>query len=357
MSDQVPKQLEGSGRAARNLAAVVLLSTLLGRVLAPALVGSRAGIEAWIETLTRAAAFATQTTTWACLFALASLAIRSLRFEPLGLGYRLFILPVGAAVATLVALATKHALDARAHIGLAWASSALALAATPGLLRSVETRAFGLALGLTGIGCCVQAVARSITWDADPRVLESAIYLARLLVSAATLLECCTLAIVVTWLGRLRRPVNPALISVGILVSVVVSLEAAQGRAPDAGFFRVLLSRMLGELSRSPAPLFSPPFVDVLRVTTLVLAGLTLALPLKRGGVGALFCMLLVSGTSADIPFFAVVLTVTALLGRLYALHNEMRDASMAVVTKSTSRQPQSAASSTPGPSRASNAI
>jgi len=309
-----------SGAMLRAFALIALAGAVIGRALAPALPGSRAGIGLWIAIFDRSAAVLAQLT---CVFGfliVTRLLLSGLRERKLGITYRLLALPLAAASATLVLASGREALPPHFTLGVAASSAIVALASAAHALSSARTRAVGLVLGLAGTAALVFAVARLMSINASERALASLFDTSRSIATFGFVLDIATMAIAALWLASRRWLRLAVTLSVLLTIAALFAWNAARSTTYDQALWQVLLARTLDELVRHPAPLV-PLFVrHAVEVLALMTAGALLlarprALPLQTA-----LALTLMSRASTDIPLFALLLLVAALLAALASL-------------------------------------
>lgn len=299
------------------LAALAVIAAPLSRGLAPALVGTRAGIDRWIEWTAWASAVLTQLMVWGALVLVTSLIVTTLRKSELSLSYRLLVVPASAVVATLTVLATRDRLDARANVMLAWASAAATLAAAAGSLRSPPTRVLGLALCGAGLAGSLGAVGGALAVQGGSSAPLGLVESPRTMATLSFVLEVLVVGMLAARLGR-AWPARYSVLTPALLVlSALVSFCAWRGSQPDASLFEVLCSRALGELVRYPAPSLSPHAVVFVEVFAHVLAFAALVVPASPRWLGPPASLLLVARGLADVPALALLLVVAAMTIRL----------------------------------------
>lgn len=295
---------------------LAVISSVLGRALAPALPGSVAGITWWIKVFDWLSGFSAQ------LFAIVGilLAARSVgntvRSTEQDLLYKLIAVPATVLVGFLVM--TRMRLDysePRGALALALASGSLALAAAPRLVQLERTRAIGFVLILTGIGSLLHAVAQGLALQANFEALPARFTAARVLETATFALSLFAAALTAAWL--FGKSQTGLLKIVGLVVLAALLTHAAlRGSDPQAALHEVLASRSLGFLLRDPAP-FLPSYLRGVGVLfQLLLAASVLLVRRQAPNVRLVLCLCLTCAGATDIPLLALCLTLATLVAR-----------------------------------------
>src|SRR5690606_4189451 len=247
------------------VAALAVVSSLIGRALAPALPGSLAGISSFIKLLNGFSSFLSQLFAFGGMLVGVTLVGRAVRAGQRDLLFKLTALPVTILVGFLVM--TRMRLDysePRSSLALALASCCLALAAAPRLIQAPSTRAQGLALGLAGTAGVMHAAGRGLALQANLQAMPGRFTLARTIETAAIGLDVVLLALVAAWIFGMSRSGLFKLLGL-VALAAFVSHAALRGSGPNAWLWEVLASRSVGHLLRAPAP-FLPHFMRSLVV-------------------------------------------------------------------------------------------
>lgn len=294
-----------------------MVSSILGRALAPALPGSVAGITWWIKVFDRLSGFLAQ------LFAIAGILIATrmvgsaIRSNSHDLLFKIVAVPVTILVGFLVM--TRMRIDysePRGALALALASGALALAAAPRLIQNAHTRAVGLVLALTGLGGLLHAVAQGLALQANLEALPDRFAVARGLETASFLLGVLAAACSAAWLFGFGRGYASWLKLLLALTGAGLFTRAALvGSGPDAHLYEVLATRSLGYLLRQPAPLLPSSLVGICILFQLILA-VWLVVARRPSSSRLVLCLCLISAGATDIPLLALALTLGALMAR-----------------------------------------
>ncbi len=323
----------------RGLAALALSAVTVGQVLAPALPGSASGIGPTIARVNALGALLTQFYAFSAVMLTLWLLLSTLRQPTFGIGYRFLVFLGGAAVASLVVPATTRPLEPAANLGLALASASTALAAAPGVLSLAPTRVAGLALVLTGISAATHGAARIVALDASAEAMASSFRTAQFIETAAFFVDFTLLALATAWLATATRRAGFVIAAVVVAISSVCAVSGLQGSAPDASLWQVLATRSLAGLMRDPAPVVPEFLRYATEVWALAIALWALLSRHRAPWVAVVLAFCVLSRGATDIPVFAVMLVVSALLARLSlsplsrmaGIRNARRDAPNAV--------------------------
>jgi hypothetical protein len=304
----------------RALAMLALVSTLLGRALAPALPGSTTGLERWILASDRLAAYASQLLLISGAVAGLLLVLTTLRDARLGAAYRLTVAPAAASVVTLTLMASAGRLTWNWSLFLSVMSALVAVSAVPLTLRVPQTRTAGVVLALAAASSLLQTSARVLAQDAGDGAPPSLFTAARGLLTVAFVADAAAVCAAGVWLGLGRRPRATAVAGTIALGSTLLSLGALRGSRYGARLWEVLASRMLSELGRDPAPLVAPVLEHTVVVAAFGAAAVVLVSRRDGHALHAMVALALISGGATDIPLLALCLTLAGLLAPLVAL-------------------------------------
>lgn len=299
----------------RLLILLGILGSVTSRGLAPALPGSRSGIEAWIHALDLTAALLSQPYALGGTLLSMVLLYAALTNHRLGLFFRLAVVPGGAAATALILRTAtltegEQRLAAPMLLGMGAATSMVVLAAAGSALRHPATRAPGLVLLASALAACLSVLARWIALLDEPT--DALVATGGL---AATGAFVCELACVVTvwlWIAPTARRLVLELGSAVVGASIAAALFA-HGRGFGDGFLVVWLQRALLQPLRNPAP-FVPEEIRVALEVAVVLTALLVTLWGRRDGwLAAAMALLVLGAGSPDIPLLAL----SSLLGSL----------------------------------------
>jgi hypothetical protein len=296
------------------LTRAALLATIIGRGVAPAIPGLTVGIAPFIALSGRVAAFLSQLVAAGGVAAAVRLAGGALRLPKLDLGFRLIALPASAIVVALVMAAWARPLEPELCRLMALAAIAASLSAAIASLRTIDTRASGLVLGSACLSGISHLIARELVSRAAERLDSGSLRWAVAVATLATLLDLLALALSLAYLGQ-KKPRRSAIgAAVVIVPAVIIGLFAAHGAAPGAGLLRVLVERVLAQLSRAPAAALPPAVRFAVTTALLIGAGLCVAKPSERGKTSVVLALSLLSLGAPDMPLPALWLVVAALL-------------------------------------------
>ncbi len=299
---------------------LALLTTVLGRGLAPALPGTAAGIEGLIEVSRTLTAIATVNLFFLCGMLTVWLAIASLAHPGLPTSYRLGILPATATVVVLGIAALVAPIEARWLLWMAVISGSVMLVAVPGTLASSRSRAVGFVFLLVGIAAFLQVLARMLAVQASDEALATLFRYAQAFSTLGFLLHIAILAIVGLWLGARRWVLLAVSTTLAIGFSMFVAWAGAGGGEVEATTLQVLVNRTFDELTRHPIPYVPALLRHAVDVLTWVTVALTVGAGRRSAMLAAATGLALLGSGNADIPLCAVMLTLGALLGPLAPL-------------------------------------
>jgi flagellar biogenesis protein FliO len=300
----------------RILAGVAVVAATLGYGLSPALRGWATGIGRWIAWSDRLAAWLSQLLAVGGVILCLRLALATLRERHLPAFERLVVVPAAASVLVLAVLASKANLSPPLALTGAAASSVVALASSAQAVRSCRTRALGLALGTVGLATLVQTGVRWMALEAS-RVRDTELFdTARALATLGLLLVVLTLTIVAMWL--LSRSGHRLLAAaIAVVASGVVAWMADRGSTYGASGLLLLLGRALTEMMRQPSPLVAPLVRHWVVALSFAAAFAAVAWPRRDRPIQAALALVALTGAEADIPAFALILTLAALTAGL----------------------------------------
>jgi hypothetical protein len=307
------------GSSAHWLVTLGLLATLVGGGIAPALPGSRAGIDGWIAVSDHAGALLTQMLVVLGLGLATWLVLITLRNGELATWYRIACVPLVALVATLSAGAIAEPLHPLWSSWMAISAGLVALAAAPQAWHRPLARGPACVLGLMALSAVVDLGARWVALRASDQALSGLFSLARYVATLSFALKLSGLGLALAWLGARRWRV--AVPSVLAVVSGLVALGVAASHASqvDVSWWQVLASRVLDGYSRHPIPLILPLLSPLMDLALLAAAASSLLVRRASGPVRAVMALALLGRGMTDIPVSALMLTVAALMAPLLA--------------------------------------
>lgn len=298
---------------------VGLVSTLLGRAIAPALHGAGQGLDGVIEHVDSVADFAT------FFFAILALVTTSLqlvhtaREKRLGLAYRTVAIASGAIVVALVTPAMPLRLPDRGILIIAVSSAVCALAAAGQALTLPKTRALGVVLGLFGFSSLLHLAALDLSVSPLPRMLM----LSGVLATVSIAVDGLSLAMAFLWIStRTKDRVNWPTV-VALSVAAVLYWGARKGGLEDASIWQVVAHRGLARLTVGPASFVMVEVRQFLELSALALAGAALWVRGQAGALGAAFALLLMARPMTDVPIAATAVTLVALTVGLRGVRRE----------------------------------
>jgi len=315
-----PARLFSSARS-WSLAAVVLLfffALVSGRIVVPALLGWRSGLEAWIARSDASAALLGQlAVVGGCLLAI-QLLIATLVESNLSVAFRLVAAPTTAGVVTLVMASATRELPLLLALGLAVLSSFMALfASVPTLLRE-HSRALGLVVGLAGLGSLLGVAARALAVWASHEALTRLFRGAQALATAAWLLDLIAFGVAVTWLAARRwKPLLALWLPVLALAATLAATSLYTSPRPDGVLG--LVTKAVHAFMRHPFPFLPTLLHFTLGLALFLAVPTTLLARRERPYARSAIALALLCRTGTDIPVMALALLVSALLAGLAA--------------------------------------
>jgi hypothetical protein len=309
----------------RALAALAILATILGAGVAPALPGTKAGIDPWIVWTDWLAGFTSQLFAIGAALVLVRLLVALGQTTQLGLGYRLCAVPATVITSALVIAAARAALDSGTALALAIAVNIILLSGAPLCLWNPRTRALGLTLGLVGVSALIHLFARALALRASEQALSAPFFTARVMATVSVGLSVAAMLVAAVWLARASSRWHVvAVTSTAILfAAVAVGLVALGGSGYPASVTEVLVGRALGEMTRHPSPLLWPLAQYTIQVLALLFAAVIVFSRRTAGWQESCFALLILARGSADIPAFALCLALAGIAGPLYAMHSK----------------------------------
>ncbi|MCA9632062.1 MAG: hypothetical protein KC766_30620 [Myxococcales bacterium] len=296
---------------------LLLLASIFGRALAPALPGARAGFERWITWGDRLGAVLSQAALLVGTVTVVVLLLTTLRQNGLGILYRLLMAIFGAGTLTVVMTAHRQRIRADSVLVVALVTSLMALWSGLPTTRSPRSRGAALVLVAAGSSALAHTVARALALYASENALVSLFGVARWVATLGLLFDVAALVLCVLWLWIPRPRSGAIVLGVATLLAVLLVGAAASGSAPDASLFSVLADRALTELTQHPAPLVPQMVRAGLEVMAFVLAGGVLLQPTERRLSAVVIALALLARGSTDIPLCALSLLLAALLAPL----------------------------------------
>ncbi|WP_437580323.1 hypothetical protein [Sorangium sp. So ce887] len=324
-------------RLIRPLAVLALLAMILGRMLAPAMVGLAVGIERAAHAVELAGAGASQ------LFAIGAIVIAMALIGALVRSRVPYALRIAAIVAgSFVILVVLHATAQRvpdlsaALIGVS--AAILALGSAWEALRVPFMRPVAAALGLVGASALVRLTGVLLAVWANDRGSKALAGATSSVATAAFALDALAVLVATVALGARRearprdaeppRPRDaeeprPRLVSplslAALALSLLVTRAALAGAADDASMLEVLLRRALDRLLTRPAPVVPLSMQLFVGALSVVVVALALIAPPRLPVLGGALALLLVARSAPEVPLNALSLLIAALCVALAA--------------------------------------
>jgi hypothetical protein len=292
-----------------------LFAFVIGRLLAPALLGWRTGIERWIRQADVGSAVLGQLALVTGVVLAVHYMYVAVRSSELNIGFRLAIAPLTAGLVTLSFAAGARDLPLLLVVVMVVLATLLALSASISMLASAHTRAAGVVLGATAIAAFLELTARVLAVRASQDALTGMFRAAQILATLSFATEVVLLGVAAAWLAS-RRWIALAIIASSVwLFSGLLAWQAMVGSAYGASPTQVLLHRMLGELARNPWPLVPSWLYFTVEIAALLSVPIALfgrrTQPICRSAIAlALLCR-----GDADLPLVALALGLSALVG------------------------------------------
>ncbi|MCB9588500.1 MAG: hypothetical protein H6718_24035 [Polyangiaceae bacterium] len=310
---------------------LLLLASVFGRALAPALPGARAGFERWITWGDRFGAVFSQAALLVGTVTTVVLLLTNLKQNGLGIVYRLLMAVFGAGTLTVVMTAHRHRIRADSVLVVALVTSILAFWSSLPALRTPRSRGAALVLLAAGLSALTHTVARALAIYASDNALVSLFGVARGVATIGMLFDVGALVLSVLWLWVPKPRVGATVLAVGTLLSVLLVGAAASGSAPDASLFAVIADRALTELTQHPAPLVPQTVRAGIEVLAFALAAGALLQGAERKLSGVVIALAILARGSTDIPLCAMSLLLAALLAPLAAVPHGDKSSELAL--------------------------
>ncbi|WP_441287121.1 hypothetical protein ACSRUE_33330 [Sorangium sp. KYC3313] len=313
----------------RPLAVLALLAMILGRMVAPAMVGLAVGIERAVHTIELAGAGASQ------LFAIGAIVVAMALISAVVRSRVPYALRIGAIVAgSFVILVVLHATVQRvpdlsaALIGVS--AAILALGSAWEALRVPFVRPVAAALGLVGASALVRLAGVLLAVWANDRGSKALAGATSSVATAAFALDALAVLAATVALGAGREarprgaePPRPRLVSPFSLVALASALFATRaalaGAADDASMVEALVRRALDRLLTRPAPVVPLSIQLFVAALSVVIVALALVAPPRLPALGGALALLLVAGSAPEVPLGALSLVIAALCIALVA--------------------------------------
>jgi len=317
--------IEGAGLSGwllRIVAVLLLLASLVGRSLAPALRGARARIGSFIERTQFAGEVLTQLAVFAGAMIAVRMAFATMRERRLGVTYRLVSVPASATIVTLVVASSARQLDLGLGVTLGLSAAMLAIAASVPAIKSAPTRAAGFVLALSAAATLSHLLAGFLAVRASERALVAMFAMARAVATLGFVLDVASLVVAGLWVAAKRW--LPAAIVTSLLIGVALFLAwgAAQGSQYGAPLWQVLGARMMAQITPQPAPLVATLLRYLTEVTALFAAAALLASRTRPAALAAAVALAILARASGEIPALGLALALSALLTALTSVED-----------------------------------
>ena len=306
-----------SGWLLRVIALLLLLASVVGRSLAPALRGARAGIGRFIERTQFAGELLTQLAVFAGAMVAVRLAFATLRERRLGVVYRLVSVPASATIVTLVVASTARQLDLGLGLTLGLSAATLAFAASVPAIMAIPTRAAGFVLALAAAATFAHLLAGFLAVRASERALVTLFSVARAIATLGFALDVASLLVAGFWVAA-RRWI-PTTIVGGLVIgsALFFAWGAARGSQYGAPLWQVLAARILAQVTPQPAPLVGTLLRYWTEVVALFTAAAVLASRSRPAALAAAVALAILARASGEIPALGLALALSALLAAL----------------------------------------
>ncbi|AGP36160.1 hypothetical protein [Sorangium cellulosum] len=316
-------------RLIRPLAVLALLAMILGRMLAPAMVGLAVGIERAARTVELAGAGASQ------LFAIGAIVTAMALIGAVVRSRVPYALRIAAIVAgSFVILVVLHATVQRvpdlsaALIGVS--AAILAVGSAWEALRVPFMRPVAAALGLVGASALVRLTGVLLAVWANDRGSKALAGATSSVATAAFALDALAVLVATVALGagrearpREAEPPRPRLVSplsLAALASALLATRAAlAGASDDASVVEALVRRALDRLLTRPAPVVPLSMQLFAAALAVVVVALALIAPPRLPALGGALALLLVARSAPEVPLGALSLVIAALCVALAA--------------------------------------
>ncbi len=329
-----------SGWLLRIIALLLLLASLVGRGLAPALRGARAGIGGFIDRTQFAGELLTQLAVFAGAMIAVRLAYATLRERRLGALYRWVSIFPSAAIVTLVVASSARQLDLFLGVTLGLSAAALALSASVPAIRSSPTRAAGFVLALAAAATLAHLLAGFLAVRASERALVALFSVARGVATLGFVLDVASLVVAGLWIGAKRRVPAAAVAALLTFAALFLAWGAAHGSQYGAPLWQVLIARILAQVTPQPAPLVATLLRYWTEVLALFTAAAVLASRSRPAGLAAAVALAILARASGEIPALGLALALSALVAALTSVEQRRTPPSAARPAKRLLRSP-----------------
>jgi hypothetical protein len=323
-----------SGWLLRVIALLLLLASLVGRSLAPALRGARAGIGRFIDRTQFAGELLTQLAVFAGAMIAVRLAYATLRERRLGAVYRLVGVTSSATIVTLVVASSARQLDVGLGVTLGLSAATLALAASVPAIKSPPTRAAGFVLALAAAATFAHLLAGFLALRASERALVALFSVARGVATLGFVFDVASLVVAGLWIGAKRWVRAGTVATLVIGGALFLAWGAAHGSQYGAPLWQVLIARILAQVTPQPAPLVATLLRYWIEVLALFTAAAVLASRSRPAGLAAAVALAILARASGEIPALGLALALSALVAALTSVEDRKAPTSDARTAK-----------------------
>ena len=300
---QSPWLLRGSGLFAAIAAA-------MGRIIAPGLRGN--ATEAVVVACDRVSAIVSYALGLLLMYLGATGIYEVARRARLSIFARIAsICGVGVVVALVIPSFVKR-LPTGAGVALAVTASVVVLCGAAQGLRAAHTRAVAIVLGAFGAAAIVRVGAWELAVVAGEHASARLYDWARIVATAAVVLEALGQLAAAAWLGTRTRVLGQIMSSLAVGLAFVVTWGAAQGVHAGAAEWQSVLHTSLGEAAGTPPP-YGLGAIATFLVPSAILFALVASLQMRQiPAVTGALALALVGRGAFDAPLRALAGTVAA---------------------------------------------
>jgi hypothetical protein len=316
-------------RLAPPFAALMILTSILGRAVGPSMEGLAVGLGRLISLVQRSGDVLSQGLAVAAIvLAMGEILVASRSRMPAPL--RLGSIGLGGGVVLACFLASPRRESLPDALILLMSASAIVLALLSGVtaLKIPYARAAGMILGLVGAGSLLRLIAEVIAAQAGARGGERLAVVASGVATAGFVAGLLAMAIAAAWIAsRSGKLASPGTL-VPLALALVLTQKALHADAEDAGALSVLVRRAVEHLMMRPRPLLPLGFQIFAALLGPLLAVAALASRPARGAsaaalsppaIGAAIALALLMRDAVDMPLGALALVIAGLTAALAA--------------------------------------
>jgi hypothetical protein len=303
----------------RQVAAVGLVATALGRAVSPALRGSREGMDRIIQSCDLLGSFTSYLFAFTAMAATVAQLSQTLREPRLGPAYR----TIAAILAGCVLLAMLPALLLNlpefASLGCALASGVLALVAAREALLVPSTRALGVVLAAFGLAALLHVGGAWLGAYAGQRAIYRLVDIARGVATLGVGADSLGVVTALAWLATRNRGTVSWGTRAALVVACVLTWGALQGMRDGAPFWQLLSYRAVQRLLPLPEPFVWRPYRFLLETFAPLLALVAVVVRRQMPAVMGALALVLLARPTTDIPLSALAITLASLSAPLAA--------------------------------------